>query len=288
VPSQLADGVPARGHRATDALHSMIYFVPEADEYLTATGLRPGRMGYFASRSAPMGPVTPAVTVATFYNFNPELVNRFLPRAWTLAAPDAVIAARFTAADHALRRLLGEDIIASPELAELAELTRVATAGLEPAGRALYAAHAQLDWPQEPHLALWHGITLMREFRGDGHLAALLDAQLNGVEALVTHTATGKGFTVQAAKATRGWSDEQWAATEAGLRERGQVDDHGLTPAGAALREQVETATDRMDSAPYLALGEPRTARLIELGKRFSRVAVANGAFRTDALAQRS
>src|SRR5579859_3031816 len=75
-----------RAHRALEQLHAMIYFAPEADEQLVAVGLRPGRMGYFASRAAPMGPVGPEVVTATFYNFNPELVARHIPRAWTLAS----------------------------------------------------------------------------------------------------------------------------------------------------------------------------------------------------------
>jgi len=82
-----------RAHRATDSLHSMIYFAPEAEEQLVAAGLRPGRMTYFASRSAPMGAVTAGVTTATFVNFNPDLVAKYIPRAWTLASIDAILAA---------------------------------------------------------------------------------------------------------------------------------------------------------------------------------------------------
>ncbi|MCW2647819.1 MAG: hypothetical protein JWP07_3928, partial [Pseudonocardiales bacterium] len=78
-----APSAAGRAHRATDPLHSLIYFVPEAEQEYTAIGLRPGRMGYFASRSAPMGAVSAGVTAATFYNFNPEVVARVIPRAWT-------------------------------------------------------------------------------------------------------------------------------------------------------------------------------------------------------------
>src|SRR5579875_2441291 len=109
MPEQLPAGVAARVHRALDPLHALVYFAPEADEELAATGLRPGRMAYFASRAAPMGPVPAGVVVATFYNFSPELVARHIPRAWTLAAIDDILAARVRAADRALRRLLGDD-----------------------------------------------------------------------------------------------------------------------------------------------------------------------------------
>ncbi|WRL65031.1 hypothetical protein U6N30_04810 [Blastococcus brunescens] len=49
-----------RAHRAVDPLHSQLYFAPEQDEYLSAVGLKPGRMSYFAGRAAPMGPSAPA------------------------------------------------------------------------------------------------------------------------------------------------------------------------------------------------------------------------------------
>jgi hypothetical protein len=274
----VAPQLAGRAHRATESLHSLVYFAPEAEQRFTAIGLRPGRMGYFASRSAPMGAVSAGVTVATFYNFNRELVSRFIPRAWGLASPSDIITARLSAADLALRRLLGE-AAASPQVGELAELAREATDGLAPEGRALFASHAELDWPDEPHLVLWHAATLLREFRGDGHVMALQAADLSGIEAIVTHTATGRGFLEAAAKALRGWSDEQWSAAIDGLRARGIMDATGLTAAGSALREQVEAETDRLDAAQWQRLGLERTERLIELGKGLSRVVVGNGAF---------
>jgi hypothetical protein len=235
-------------------------------------------MPYFASRSAPMGAVSGGVTAATFYNFNPAMVAKHIPRAWTLAAPADVLAARQRGADRALRRLLG-DAIDSAELIELAELSREACLPLRPEGRPLYAAHAGLDWPDEPHLVVWHAATLLREYRGDGHLAALLDAQLSGIEAIVTHCATGRGFTEDSAKLLRGWSDEQWTAAKAGLAQRGLMQGDALTEAGIALRTAIEGRTDRLDEAAWLHLGDSRTARLIELGKSLTRIVVANGAF---------
>jgi helix-turn-helix protein len=280
----LSPGVAARAHRATESLHSLIYFAPEAAEELTGVGLRPGSMPYFASRSAAMGAVSGGVTAATFYNFNPAMVARHIPRAWTLAAPQIVLAARWRAVDRALRRLLG-DAIGSTELVELAGLAAAACEPLRPEGRPLYAAHAGLDRPDEPHLLLWHAATLLREFRGDGHLAALLDAQLSGIESIVTHCATGRGFTEDAARLLRGWSDEQWAEAKAGLAARGLMSGDELTEAGRALRTAIEDRTDRLDDAAWRQLGEQRTARLIELGKAFTRIVVAGGAFPADTFA---
>jgi hypothetical protein len=269
-----------RCHRALDPLHSSNYFAPEVEQHLTAAGLRPGRMCYFAGRSAPLGAIGAGTVTATFYNFNPELVSRHIPRAWSLAAPEQVVAARFEGVDAALRRLLGEDVITSPEVAEAAELARAATNGCTPEGRPLYAAHAEVGWPTEPHLVLWNAITLLREFRGDGHIAALIEGSLSGLEALITHTATGKGFQIAGAKATRGWSDEEWDAGLAGLRERGLIDQDGaLTEQGSRLRDRIEEVTNRAAVAPWIHLGTDKADRLHDLGRQLSRTAAAAGAF---------
>jgi hypothetical protein len=277
--------VAGRANRAIDSLHAMVYFAPESDEELTGVGLRPGRMCYFASRSAPMGPVSAGVTTATFYNFNPSLVGRHIPRAWTLASVSDILAARQRAADRALRRLLGDDVATSAEVIEAAELARAATVGLHPEGRPLYAAHAELEWPDAPHLVLWHAVTLLREYRGDGHVAVLLRTGLPGLEALITHTATGRGFTVPAAKATRGWSDAEWAGGEQRLRSKGLLDE-GLTDAGRALRESIESATDELAAAPWRSIGTAATDRLVELGRGLSRRLAAGGAFSAEVFAR--
>ena len=278
-PSGLDPAMVARAHRAVEPLHAHLYFAPEHDERFSALGLKPGRMSYFAGRAAPMGAVGAGVVTATFYNFAPGLVAHMIPRAWTIASPERVIAARLDAARASLTRLLGDDVVASPEIGELAGLLREACDVLTPEGRPLYAAHADLPWPEEPLLALWHAVTLLREHRGDGHIAALLHADLNGLEALITHTATGRGFTEPAARATRGWTDQQWDDECAALTERGLIDENGLTDDGKDLRARVEAETDVLSSEPWLALGADKTARVVDLGKGFARRLVAAGAF---------
>ncbi len=277
----------ARAHRAVEPLHSHLYFAPEHDEHLSAVGLRPGRMAYFAGRAAPMGPVGAGVVTATFFNFSPSLVAHMIPRAWTLAGPEQVLAARLDAARASLIRLLGAEADGAPETVELADLLREACSVLTPEGRALYAGHADQPWPDEPLLQVWHGATLLREHRGDGHVAALLAEGLGGLEALITHTVTGRGFTEAGAKATRGWSDEDWAAASGRLTERGLIGDAGLTDEGKALRTRVESATDAMAAAPWQHLGPERTARVMDLAKGFARTMVAGGAFETPVLAGR-
>jgi hypothetical protein len=276
----------SRAHRRLEPLHSHVYFAPETDEHLVAAGLRPGRMVYFAARAAPMGAVGPGVVTATFYNFAPALVARHLPRAWTLASPGQVLAARSAAARASLTRLLGgEEAAAAPEVAELTALLREACTALTPEGRPLYAGHADLPWPEEPVPQLWHAVSLLREHRGDGHVASLLRHGLTGVEALVTHTATGRGFTQPMAQASRGWSDEEWATAVDELAARGLVADGALSEAGQQLRASLEQETDELSAAPFAALGTERTERVAELAGLLTGRLVANGAYPAGVLA---
>jgi len=278
-----------RCHNVLDPLHSAIYFAPEADDAFSEGGLRPGRMSYFASRAAPMGPVGPGVVVATFYNFSPDLVARHIPRAWTLAKPEDIIRTRFVLAGTVLRRLLGDEVAASPEVEEAAAIAAKAAEACTPQGRPLYAAHAELAYPSDPVVALWHAITLLREYRGDGHIAALLAADLSGLEALQTHLATGRSFTNDFAQVSRGWSAELWAAGIAGLQERGLLDEKGgLTEAGEQLRTDIEARTDDLGRAPYDSLDEADLARLTDLGLGLTRRVRAAGAFPAEAFVQRA
>jgi hypothetical protein len=257
----------------------LIYFAPEADEAYAALGLRGNRMGYFASRSAAMGPVTAAVVIATFYNFNPELVESAIPQAWQLASPSAILDARLSAAVRALRRVLPDDAPGSPEVAEAAALARRAaeTAAQRPAGRPLFAAHAALPWPDEPLAVLWHAETLLREFRGDAHVAALLLYGIGPVEALVTHAATGD-VPDSVLQSTRSWPDEAWKAAEESLRARGFLaGDGSFTEEGVRLREAIEHRTDVASLPAYEPLGEDGCERLRALCRPFSRAVVSAG-----------
>lgn len=269
-----------RAARQLETLHAMCYFVPEVEAELVGLGMRKGRAAYFAQRSAPMGRVGAGPVAATFFVFNPALVAKLVPACWDAVEPDAVVAARLRAVDAAYRRILGDEALTDSGIAEAAELTREAVAACDPAGRALYAAHADLDWPEPPHLALWHGLTLLREYRGDGHVAALLAAGLTGLEALVSHTATGTGFTVPAAQLTRSWTEDQWAGACASLAARGLMDDTGaLTPEGEAMRTSVETTTDELAAAPWDLIGESGVKRLKEVGIPLVKALIAGGVY---------
>lgn len=279
--------LPARAgrhcHNVVNPLHSTVYFSPDLPAELAELGVEDPSAAYFVGRAAAMGPVGPGTVAATFYNFSYDLIARHIPRIWSVATPEDVLAARLRAADRTLRRLLGDAAVESPEMAEAARLAlRAAEAGARHA-RPLFASHADLPVPEAPHLAYWHAATLLREHRGDGHLVALLDAELDGVEALVTHTASDRGASRKWVLATRGWSLEDWQAAEERLRGRGLLDGAGaLTEAGTRLRADLEDTTDRLDRAPYEHLGAAGVARLTELAAGFTQTAVEAGAFPAD------
>ncbi|MGW0392475.1 SCO6745 family protein [Streptomyces sp. NPDC003042] len=270
-------------HAAINPLHSTAYFSRDTAKEFAGLGITHPVAVNLAARSAAMGAVGPGTVTATFYNYRHDLVAAHLPAVWDTASPEQVLAARLRAVDTTLRRLLGAETIASPELAEAADLALRAAEGCTRHARPLYAAHADLPVPEEPHLRLWHAATLLREHRGDGHLAALLLTGIDPLEALVSHTATGRGMAPKWVKAIRGWDQGDLDAAADRLRARGVLDAAGeLTDEGRAVREHLEAETDRLDAAPYEHLGAAGLARLGELGGAFVKKAIGAGAFPRD------
>jgi hypothetical protein len=282
-PEPVAPLTARKTWRTVEPLHGMIYFTPESADSYRRLGLD-ATAGYFASRSAAMGAVGPAVVAATFYNFNPGLIRTCIPAAWDTARPERVLVAREEAAGAALRRMLGRSV-ESPEMDRCAALARAAAecAGERYEGRPLFAAHAGLPWPDPPHLVLWHAQTLLREFRGDGHVGLLVIHDLDPVEALVMHLASGESAGALL-RDTRGWSDAAWKEAAGRLEGRGLVappaEAEGrpsLTEKGAELRQRIEDETDRLAVHPYQALGEKGCAELRALARPFSRAVVEAG-----------
>jgi hypothetical protein len=262
--------------RTLEPLHGFVYFSPDAEPAYTAAGLEPGRMGYFASRSAAMGAVGAEVVIATFFNFHYGLVRSVIPKAWSLSTPADVLDARLTVADTGLRRMLGDDI-GSAELEEAATLARAAAevACERPEGRPLFAGHASLPWPDDPHLVLWHAQTLLREFRGDAHVAALMLDGLSGLEALICHAASGD-VPAETLRATRAYSADEWASGVDALATRGIVNaDGSFTDEGRRRRDEVERVTDERSTTPYEAIGEDGCDRLRLLARPFSKTVSA-------------
>ncbi|MGW4703216.1 SCO6745 family protein, partial [Streptomyces sp. NPDC004285] len=194
-----------------EPLHAVLYYAPEAFDEAAALGYATDERwpSYFAWRAAPLGPVGPVRVASAFYSFSPEMVAEHVTGAWKVAAPADVLAARLRAVDRTYRSVLGDEAVAGPELAEAAALARRAAEAARPEGRPLAAAQAELPWPEAPHLVLWQAATILREHRGDGHLAALLAAGLDPAESLVSFAAIGAA--PEPVFESRGWSAAEWA-----------------------------------------------------------------------------
>ena len=207
-----------------------------------------------------MGPCAPSVVAAAFYNFNPALIEQAWPAAVAVGL-DAVSDRRWALLDSVLGTALGS-LASEPDLPTIAERLRSIGDAASFAGRPLAAAWHAAERPDVPHLALWHSITVLREWRGDGHLAALIDAELDPSEAAVFHEAVrptpqpgrralGKRIT----QLTRQWSESEWDSAAERLAVRGllttSAEGETLTDAGTALDQHIEDRTDAMASAVW-------------------------------------
>ncbi|MER6960543.1 hypothetical protein [Streptomyces sp. NPDC000618] len=260
---------PAQARRLwhlLEPLHAVLYFAPEVFEEAGALGYSAEDRwsSYFPFRAAPLGPVSAEAVTSAFYSFRPGTVARYIDDAWKVADPEAVLAARLRGVDRAYRKLFG-DLMDGPGLAEAAALARRAAEAAVTAGRPLAAANVALEWPSEPHLQLWQAATVLREHRGDGHLAALLVAGLDPTEALVSFAAIGAA-SVQRFE-SRGWTREEWAAARERLAARGLIEPDGdaATERGRELRRRIEQDTDRLALGPWQAVGQESTERLAAL-----------------------
>jgi hypothetical protein len=159
-------------------------------------------------------------------------------------------------------------------LREAAALLHEATAGLDHAGRVLAAANAALPEPDEPLARLWQAATVLREHRGDGHVAALVGAGVTGCEALAWRA--GIDLPRDLLQPARGWPDDEWRAATARLARRGWLTADGrATAEGVAAYAAVEDATDRCAAAPWESLGPTGTSRVVELLAPLARTCLA-------------
>ncbi|MCZ0975718.1 hypothetical protein O1L55_39800 [Streptomyces albulus] len=187
----------------TEPLHAVCYFDDDCRALGKSLGLRGFWMGYFAARTAPLGAVEPAAATAVLGVFAPGMVARALPAAWSTVSPAHVLDERGTRAARALRTIAPDlDRSATALLPRLQALVDAAP----DTGRPLFAANRALCDHADPVERLWQLATTLREFRGEAHLAALADRELDGCEALVLTAATGRvpeGTT----REDRGWTE---------------------------------------------------------------------------------
>jgi hypothetical protein len=230
------------------------YTADEPNEAMFALGFTDYWDTYFAGRAAPLGASVPAEVVhALFYNFAPGEVARHIPRVWSTTTPEAAIAARQQGCGKALRRVLG-GLVDTPASTRAADLLTAAATSAPLEGRPMYAALRTLPVPEEPVARLFHAASLLREHRGDGHIAALVTERIGGLEAHVL-AALDLGMPAERFGRIHHLPAAQLSALLDGMRARGLVaDDGGFTAAGRETKERVEALTDDLAVAPYLVL----------------------------------
>jgi len=260
-----------------EPVHAVLYYAPEAFEEAASLGYDTESRwpSYFAWRSAPLGCAGPRLVAATYHSFSPRMVAEHVPAVWTVASAEKVLATRLRAVDRAFRTLLGDDV-EGPAIAEAARIARAAAEAADTAGRPLGAANADLAWPEAPHLQLWQAATILREHRGDGHVAALVTAGLDPCEALVSFAALG--VVPVDVFASRGWTNEEWGAAQDRLTSRGWMDaDGNATERGRQARQGLEVRTDELAAGPWAAIGADEAGRLAGLVMPLMRTVVGSG-----------
>ncbi|MGB3772126.1 MAG: hypothetical protein WBA00_13365 [Rhodococcus sp. (in: high G+C Gram-positive bacteria)] len=270
-------------YQTFEPFHIAAYFNPELGAAGKDTGLDP-HAWYVGARAAPMGECTASVVTAAFYSFNGTLVERSWPSA-VAAGLDKVSDRRYAALDTVLGDALG-DLRSEPHLVELTKRINDLMGSASFAGRSLSAAWHSSESPDVPHLALWHAIAVLREWRGDGHIAALVDACLDPIEAVVFHEAThpapaaprrvmGRRIT----QLTREWSDEEWGAAAERLSIRGVLTSadgvETLTDAGVELDRHIEERTDIMASSIWQGVDDGE--ELITSGRPYVKAIISAG-----------
>jgi hypothetical protein len=261
-----------------EPINAIVYYAPEVRAATDALGLKGGWMSYFGCRAAPLGAASAPLVSSLFYNFNPNMVERAVPDVWSYAAPSALLEARLTALDLAMRRVLGDAVVSSPSVARAAELAARAVAGCNMAGRPMGSANQAIPEPAEAHVRLWQALTAIREHRGDGHVNRLVDAGISPCEALVLQAATGRS-PEDGLRSHRGWSADDWSTAATSLSERGLVDQAmRVTAAGVEMRQAIEVGTDRLAAPIWQAIGEEGADELVALLRPIAELVMDSGA----------
>lgn len=245
-----------------EPIHAISYYHPRSRAALEAVGLRGAYRSYFASRSAPLGTVAAGPVIAAFLTFAPPVVNRALPAVWQLATPEQALQARLTGAVDALAELTHQQPPAL--IAEAADRLQEVAGRLEHSGRVLGASNAALPVPDQPLARLWQAATTLREHRGDGHVAAVVAAGLDGCETLVWRSSND--LSRETLQPFRGWTDEQWQAATERLTDRGWLDSSGRpTEHGLTTFAGIERTTDELAARVWQSMDDDAVQRLREL-----------------------
>jgi hypothetical protein len=262
---QQPGSVARRLYELTEPISLVNFFSPEPNDSMAALGFRNYWDGYFAGRSAPLGRVPAEVVHAAFYSFADGEVARHIPKVWDMTTPEAAHAARERGCVAALRRILG-DLAGTPGLERAAELLAGVAVSAPTEGRVMYAGLRALPVPEEPVARLWHAANMLREHRGDGHIAALVSERIGGTEAHVLSALAMGIYPAESFGRIHHLPKARLAEVMGGLRDRGLLDDAGrFTDAGRAAKTRIEALTDALAQAPYDGLEPPELKQLIAL-----------------------
>jgi len=267
---------PARRLRdAIEPIATICYWSEPAYDAYAALGLD-FLQGYVWSRGCVLGEPDGSVVAAAFGVFEPGLIVQLYDAARAAAGLADIRAARETGAVTALRTVLG----APEQVAEVTGALRRAAEAMDTAGRPLFAGLAGMPWPADELGRLWHACAMLRELRGDSHLAACMAAGLTGLQANIL-TELQVGWPLHSYTATRGWPPEAMNLATISLRERGLIGDDALTGAGASLRADIEEATDRQLAPVRDAIG-PDLPGILPLLQGWSQQIIEHGWFPPD------
>ena len=115
----------------------------------------------------------------------------------------------------------------------------------------MYAALRAVPIPEDVVARLFHAASLLREYRGDGHITALMAEGVGGLEAHVLF-ALDMGTPAENFGRIHHLPAPQLAAVVDGLHDRDLIGDDGwLSEQGRAVRRRVEALTDRLAAKPY-------------------------------------
>ena len=153
----------------------------------------------------------------------------------------------------ALRRILA-DHLDDPGFARAAGLLTKAATSAPCEGRPMYAALRAIPIPNDVVARLFHAAALLREHRGDGHIAALMVEGVGGLEAHVLF-ALDMGLPAEKFGRIHHLPAAQLATVIDAMRHRGLISDDGwLSQHGRAVKQRVEALTDDLAAKPYESL----------------------------------
>jgi hypothetical protein len=246
-----------------------------AREPLKALGLR-FLPGYVWGRAAALGEPTAAVVVAAFGVFEPTFLAAAYETGRATASRTDVLEARSIGASQRLEEILGDE----PDVGPVADALLVALDAIAGTGRPLFSGLREVARPPTTYGSLWRAADLVREHRGDGHLAACVAAGLGPVE-MNLMTELWVGYPLREYASTRGHAPEVIDAAIDQLRARGWIDGDVLSPEGIVVRDGIESDTDASQAQLVAALGD-RLEWVVDRASALSSRVVAAGAFTSD------